>query len=424
MRREIGWRLASAAIYGAPAGIVAWCWQQHGWTLIYRDVHAMPLWYLPLSVLLYLFAQDTWFYWTHRWMHWPRPFRLAHAVHHASRPPAAWAAMAFHPIEALTGALDDLDGAHPDQLHLEPHRLAGEGVVEVEQHRAVFAHLHRRTGVAAQPVGRGELHHVAHLVLLVGVAHFIEQLARHPLLHVGVAFAKGLTGRNVKRGARALFQADQALLKLTRDTLKTYQESFALTQRSFDVGVADALALSQARTAVESAQVTLAQYSRLVAQDRNALALLLGRGVPGDLPQGEVLGDDQLAEVPAGLPSELLQRRPDLAQSLEQLHAATAQVGIAEAAFYPSIRLTGSFGYQSKELDSLISAPARLYNIGPSISLPLFEGGRNKANLAGAKAQVDESLATFRGRMLQALREVDDALAELQGRAATVDAQN
>ncbi|MEG3146715.1 sterol desaturase family protein [Sphingomonas sp. RT2P30] len=105
MRREIGWSLASAAIYGAPAGIVAWGWQQHGWTLIYRDVHSMPFWYLPLSVLLYLAAHDTWFYWTHRWMHRPRPFRLAHAVHHASRPPTAWAAMAFHPIEALTGAV-------------------------------------------------------------------------------------------------------------------------------------------------------------------------------------------------------------------------------------------------------------------------------------------------------------------------------
>jgi sterol desaturase/sphingolipid hydroxylase (fatty acid hydroxylase superfamily) len=105
MRREIGWSLASAAIYGIPAGIVAWGWREHGWTRIYTDVHALPLWYLPVSVLLYLLAHDTWFYWTHRWMHRPRPFRLAHAVHHASRPPTAWAAMAFHPIEALTGAV-------------------------------------------------------------------------------------------------------------------------------------------------------------------------------------------------------------------------------------------------------------------------------------------------------------------------------
>ena len=105
IRREIAWSLASAAIYGVPAGIVAWGWQNRGWTLIYADLRAYPLWYLPLSVVLFLFAHDTWFYWTHRWMHRPRPFRLAHAVHHASRPPTAWAAMAFHPIEALTGAV-------------------------------------------------------------------------------------------------------------------------------------------------------------------------------------------------------------------------------------------------------------------------------------------------------------------------------
>lgn len=105
IRREIGWSLASAAIYGVPAGIVAWGWQNRGWTQIYTDPHTYPLWYLPLSVLLYLAAHDTWFYWTHRWMHRPRPFRLAHAVHHASRPPTAWAAMAFHPVEALTGAV-------------------------------------------------------------------------------------------------------------------------------------------------------------------------------------------------------------------------------------------------------------------------------------------------------------------------------
>jgi sterol desaturase/sphingolipid hydroxylase (fatty acid hydroxylase superfamily) len=105
IRREIAWSLASAAIYGLPAGVVAWGWQNRGWTRIYTDVHAFPLWYLPVSVLLYLFVHDSWFYWTHRWMHRPGPFRIAHAVHHASRPPTAWAAMAFHPIEALTGAV-------------------------------------------------------------------------------------------------------------------------------------------------------------------------------------------------------------------------------------------------------------------------------------------------------------------------------
>lgn len=104
IRKEVGWSLASAAIYGIPAGIAAWGWQQRGWTLIYTNVQAFPLWYLPLSLLIYLFLHDTWFYWTHRWMHRPRPFRVAHAVHHASRPPTAWAAMSFHPWEALSGA--------------------------------------------------------------------------------------------------------------------------------------------------------------------------------------------------------------------------------------------------------------------------------------------------------------------------------
>jgi Delta7-sterol 5-desaturase len=103
--REIGWSLASAAIYGIPAGIVAWGWQNRGWTAIYTDTAAFPLWYLPISVLLYLFAHDTWFYWTHRLMHRPWWFKHMHAVHHASRPPTAWAAMSFHPWEALTGAL-------------------------------------------------------------------------------------------------------------------------------------------------------------------------------------------------------------------------------------------------------------------------------------------------------------------------------
>ena len=105
VRREIGWSLLSAAIYGVPAGIVMWGWRERGWTRIYTDIDARPLWWLPVSVLLFLLAHDAWFYWTHRWMHRPGPFRLAHAVHHASRPPTAWAAMAFHPLEALSGAV-------------------------------------------------------------------------------------------------------------------------------------------------------------------------------------------------------------------------------------------------------------------------------------------------------------------------------
>lgn len=124
IRREIGWSLLSALIYGVPAGVVAWGWQARGWTRIYSDIHAFPLWYVPVSVLAFLFAHDTWFYWTHRWMHRPRLFRVAHAVHHASRPPTAWAAMSFHPWEALTGAI-----VIPALVFVIPIHVAALGVV-------------------------------------------------------------------------------------------------------------------------------------------------------------------------------------------------------------------------------------------------------------------------------------------------------
>lgn len=124
IRREIGWSLASAAIYGVPAGIVAWGWQNLGWTRIYTDWAAYPWWYVPLSILAFLFAHDTWFYWTHRWMHRPSVFRRVHAVHHASRPPTAWAAMAFHPLEALTGAV-----VIPLLVFVIPIHVAALGIV-------------------------------------------------------------------------------------------------------------------------------------------------------------------------------------------------------------------------------------------------------------------------------------------------------
>ena len=124
IRKEIGWSLASAAIYGVPAGVLAWGWQARGWTRVYSDIEAMPLWWVPVSVLVYLALHDSWFYWTHRLMHRPRPFRLAHAVHHASKPPTAWAAMSFHPLEAVTGAV-----VIPVLALVVPIHIAALGVV-------------------------------------------------------------------------------------------------------------------------------------------------------------------------------------------------------------------------------------------------------------------------------------------------------
>jgi lathosterol oxidase len=124
VRAEIGWSLAAALVYGVPAGIVAWGWRTHGWTHVYTDVQALPLWYPPVSVLLYLAAHDSWFYWTHRAMHHPGLFRRMHAVHHRSRPPTAWAAMSFHPWEALTGAV-----VIPALVFVIPIHVAALGVV-------------------------------------------------------------------------------------------------------------------------------------------------------------------------------------------------------------------------------------------------------------------------------------------------------
>jgi len=124
IRREIRWSLLSALIYGVPAGVIAWGWQEHGWTRLYTDAGDYPLWYLPLAPAIYLVAHDAWFYWTHRLLHRPRWFRLAHAVHHASRPPTPWAAMSFHPLEALSGAV-----VIPALLFAVPIHIAGLGVV-------------------------------------------------------------------------------------------------------------------------------------------------------------------------------------------------------------------------------------------------------------------------------------------------------
>jgi multidrug efflux system outer membrane protein len=217
---------------------------------------------------------------------------------------------------------------------------------------------------------------------------------------------------------RALADEATALQRLRDSRAK----AFRVAQTRFDAGSSTMQDLERVRAELAAADADVADLPRRQALVLNQLAALTGQAAAElKLRAAPLVAPPAIR---AGLPSELLQRRPDLAQGLAQLHAATAQVGVAEAAFYPSIKLTGSFGYASEDLGALLSAPARLYNFGPSISLPILEGGRNKANLAAAKAQVDESLAAFRGRMLQALREVDDALAELQGRAAVVDAQN
>ncbi|MBM5460084.1 AdeC/AdeK/OprM family multidrug efflux complex outer membrane factor [Pseudomonas sp. P66] len=207
------------------------------------------------------------------------------------------------------------------------------------------------------------------------------------------------------------WQADQALLKLTEETLKTYEQSYALTLRSNEVGVASALDLSQARTSVEGARVKLAQYQRLVAQDANSLAVLIGTSLPADLPAAQNLDSDVLAEVPAGLPSDLLQRRPDIQEAEHLLKAANANIGAARAAFFPSISLTANAGTLSPDMDGLFKGGSGTWLFQPQINLPIFNAGALRASLDYSKIQKDINIAKYEKTIQTAFQEVSDGLA-------------
>ncbi len=207
------------------------------------------------------------------------------------------------------------------------------------------------------------------------------------------------------------WQADNALLAVTRDTLKTYEESLALTQRSYDVGVASALELRQASSAVDSARVNLATYTRLVAQSRNSLELLLGQSVPNELLNPTSLDRAIMAQIPVGLPSDLLLQRPDILQAEYQLRAANANIGAARAAFYPRIGLTGALGSASNELDNLFSSGSGYWNFVPSISIPIFNSGRLKANRDYAEVSKNIQVAQYEKAIQVAFKEVADGLA-------------
>ncbi|WP_028695245.1 AdeC/AdeK/OprM family multidrug efflux complex outer membrane factor [Pseudomonas cremoricolorata] len=207
------------------------------------------------------------------------------------------------------------------------------------------------------------------------------------------------------------WQADQDLLKLTKDTLDAYEQSFNLTRRSSEVGVSSALDLSQARTAVEGARVKLAQYQRLVAQDLNSLTVLLGTGVPSNLPAPLKLDADQLAEVPAGLPSDLLQRRPDIQEAEHLLKAANANIGAARAAFFPSISLTANAGTLSPDMSGLFGSGSGTWLFQPQINLPIFNAGALRASLDYAKIQKDINVAKYEKTIQTAFQEVADGLA-------------
>lgn len=210
------------------------------------------------------------------------------------------------------------------------------------------------------------------------------------------------------------WQADKELLKLTQETLGAFEESYKLTSRSNEVGVASALDLSQSRTSVENARVQLARYTRQVAQDENSLTLLLGTGVPANLQGSQPLADDLLNEVPAGLPSDLLQRRPDILEAEHKLKAANANIGAARAAFFPSISLTANAGTASPDLSGLFKGGSGTWLFQPQINLPIFNAGSLRASLDYSKIQKDITVAQYEKSIQTAFQEVSDGLAARQ----------
>ena len=205
--------------------------------------------------------------------------------------------------------------------------------------------------------------------------------------------------------------ADQTLLDITRDTLKNQSESYALIQRQFGAGTSTELALAQAETTVDTAQANLAQYERQIAEDRDALQLLLGAEIPSEVNFSHGLDRGTLvAELEEGIASDVLIRRPDVLAAEHQLQAANAQIGAARAAFFPSVTLTGSYGTASNQLSGLFKGGSEAWSFSPQISVPLFTGGANLANLQSSKLTRDTAIAQYEKAIQTAFREVADAL--------------
>ena len=206
------------------------------------------------------------------------------------------------------------------------------------------------------------------------------------------------------------WRADQELLLLANQTLAADERSLRLTANQRRAGTVSALDQIQARTSVDSTRAAVARYKRQVAQDLNQLTLLVGAPVADDL--GALpLADEQIAGLQAGLPSDLLQRRPDILQAEYQLRAANADIGAARAAFFPSISLTANAGSTSPALGGLFDAGSGTWLFQPQINLPIFTAGSLRASLDYAKLQKDIQVAQYEKAIQGAFQEVADGLA-------------
>ena len=219
--------------------------------------------------------------------------------------------------------------------------------------------------------------------------------------------------------------ADEELLAISRSTLATREESIKLAKLRLDNGVSSELDYHQAEGLTQAARATLAQQQRQRALDENALVLLLGQSLPPEVlatVSGYRLADTPaMAPLPAGLPSDLLTRRPDIRQAEQTLLASNANIGAARAAFFPRISLTASVGSVSSELSGLFKSGSWAFSLAPQLVLPIFDAGRNQAGLDSAQAGRAIAVAQYEKAIQTAFREVADALA---GQATLTDQLN
>ncbi|HUA15936.1 MAG TPA: efflux transporter outer membrane subunit [Verrucomicrobiae bacterium] len=212
--------------------------------------------------------------------------------------------------------------------------------------------------------------------------------------------------------ATSYFQLRQLDLELeiSRRTLGSRQDSLNLTQTLEQHGINSMLDVRQSEQLVYTAATEVPDFERQIAQQENALSILLGKN-PGDIPRGLKLADQpHPPELPVGLPSSLLERRPDVREAEENLIAANAQIGVARAAYFPQISLTGTGGFESPALTNLFTGPAGIWTMAASVTQPIFEGGRLKSNVRYAEAEHQQMLLTYQQTIQGAFRDVSNAL--------------
>jgi multidrug efflux system outer membrane protein len=214
-----------------------------------------------------------------------------------------------------------------------------------------------------------------------------------------------------------------AQAQILAKNVESFRQQVSLTQTQQKAGLVGPIDVLQAQTQLNSTIAQEVETRRQRTDLEHALAVLLGRS-PSELAIADRPLDLVPPAIPAGLPSDLLRRRPDVAQAEENLVTANAQVGVATALFYPTVRLTGAAGFESIDLQHSLDWENRVWSIGPSISFPLFNGGQLDANLEQTRQRYQELSATYRGVVLAAYRDVEDSLTDLHLRADAASAQN